>query len=151
MEHDNDSMNNHLVEFDEYLPKKPLFTNNVWVGYHLKFGFVVFDPNIHNLFNTWIYGPEREVTLWVLNQSVRKQFLVIDVTQELLPYLGKVSIETKQKISIFYWEWFEIVSEPTEDYFVQNFDNDERLAIEWSNQKQNEDIMSDEEWYLRNR
>ena len=142
-------MSNDLIDLDDYLPLKPLFSENVWVGFISEIGFVVFDPFIYNLF---LWNKEQEVCLWVLATQTRQYFIVSKAREMLRENLGKISIEVKQNAAIRYWIWFNKTSADSADEdIVGSYGIDDRLSVEWSSDKQAEDLMPDEEYYLRNR
>lgn len=108
---------------------KPKFVNYVWVGYISDLEFVVFDPDVTNLY-LWENGVQK-ISLWVEKASGWMHFDLEECKKELKQNLSPTKNEDRERVSNRYWSWKCGSLEPMEDaiYVYGEMKNESESAL----------------------
>lgn len=123
------------------------FVEGVWVGFLDEIGFVIFDPDIKNLYSTRTDG--ESVCLWVKNKPGWAYFNLEDIRPKLKANLPNVTQFARERMASFYFDWrCEVEGADSCDGFTESDEECDRLWEEHKNNKNYEDAMSDEDAYF---
>ncbi|MHB9102172.1 MAG: hypothetical protein ACYC2E_11725 [Sulfuricella sp.] len=86
------------------MKNSPRFVEGVWVGFLDDIGFVVFDPDIKNLYSADSTDGEC-ICLWVKTKSGWAYFNIEDIRPKLKANLSNVTQFARELMANFYFAW----------------------------------------------
>lgn len=82
---------------------KPQFVKYVWIGFMDGYGFIVFDPEIHNLYSN--ENGRKTICLWIREKKSWEYFDIEESRRELRANITRTTKADRDRISEEYWEW----------------------------------------------